>query len=93
MIYIFVKTPERNNTYLFLSFYIGMLGIISFRGLYSNLEKTPTYRKGFNIKQLRPDPYFENFLLTVEVLKKCHQKFFVISPFSCDFMTKKKLGL
>ena len=29
-----LKTPERNNTYLFLSFNIGMLGIISFRGLY-----------------------------------------------------------
>ena len=28
-----IKTPERNNTYLFLSFNIGMLGIISFRGV------------------------------------------------------------
>ena len=47
---------------------------------YSNLEKAPTYRTGFNIEQLKPDPYLENFFLTVEVLKKCHrQKFFFVT--------------
>ena len=35
---------------------------------YSNLEKTPTYRTGFNIKQLKSDPLNLNLILKISFL-------------------------